>query len=318
MAEKQKNETGEGAAPKQLTVDYVRSQFFRVIHADGAVVFSSSDGAIHLTVFSEPIPLPERALLEVDAEGNFEDSSLQSEGDLKICGDCASTCRVAAGSDRTSCLPKPTGISTMTASKIDQAITFKKQIGALRIYSAARRVRKVIQIQKRRRLPPEAPVEMNAYRFRQVHQNSDRSIVNASKGERFAYNPRQTVFPFRENLSIHLVNEVLSKWGQMRRLRPNWDGRGTEVPNDKALYLALKILLDMLEQSILPDRIMPSAEGGVAIVFARANYYADVECFNSGEVGAVIMDGKNEPVVWEVKPNTLRETLSKIRDHLRR
>ncbi|HEX6864516.1 MAG TPA: hypothetical protein VF414_16930, partial [Thermoanaerobaculia bacterium] len=62
-------------------------------------------------------------------------------------------------------------------------------------------------------------------------------------------------------------------------------------------------------------RLSPSVEGGVGIVFGTAGQrYADIECFNDGEVLAITSEPDAEPVVWPVnlEPDSLRQTIRRI------
>ena len=74
----------------------------------------------------------------------------------------------------------------------------------------------------------------------------------------------------------------------------------------------------MLESvPLVPTRIVPSAEGGIAVCFVHGDRYADLECLNSGEILAVTYRGVAEPLVWEVAPEsaTLRTAIEHIRAH---
>jgi len=72
----------------------------------------------------------------------------------------------------------------------------------------------------------------------------------------------------------------------LRTLPDDWDGYGAETPSEEAISLA-RMVLDAIhetESAIEPTRVVASAEGGVVVCFARGDRYADIECFNSGEM----------------------------------
>jgi hypothetical protein len=97
----------------------------------------------------------------------------------------------------------------------------------------------------------------------------------------------------------------------------SWD-YDFDKPEREALhfsYLTLEVLDDM---SFEPIKVLPSAEGGVGIVLAISDKIcADIECFNSGEILAVISGKTRASIdVWEVEktPEGIRETLEKIKE----
>ena len=85
------------------------------------------------------------------------------------------------------------------------------------------------------------------------------------------------------------------KWAQqrleaIRQLPPNWNGRQWERPNPTALYWASVVVALLGTQNEKPDKIKPSADGGVAVCFSRGTRYTDVECFNRGTIVTLLMD----------------------------
>jgi hypothetical protein len=112
------------------------------------------------------------------------------------------------------------------------------------------------------------------------------------------------------------IDEAMRALDALRELAPNWDSYGAEPPAEDALQRAHEVIEALDAMRFRPDRVAASAEGGVAIAFVREGRYADVECFNSGEMLAVISDGRGRPEVWEVAPDELGRTLNRIRDHI--
>jgi hypothetical protein len=58
-----------GSAPAEVAFDYIKSQFFRVIHADGIMGGPTPQGFLHFTFYSERPPLPRRMVHKVSTEG---------------------------------------------------------------------------------------------------------------------------------------------------------------------------------------------------------------------------------------------------------
>lgn len=105
----------------------------------------------------------------------------------------------------------------------------------------------------------------------------------------------------------------------LRKLQVNWDSYGAEPPNAAAVSALRRILLQVSRVGLEPAKIAPSAEGGAAVCFVREDKYADVECFNNGDVLAVTSGGGRDPEVWEVgaESDSVERTLKKIRDYIR-
>lgn len=112
--------------------------------------------------------------------------------------------------------------------------------------------------------------------------------------------------------------EARERLNTMVYLEHGWDTYGAESPNDVALSLAAKILEALEEESLPPTRLMPSAEGGVAISFVEGNNRAEIEIYNTGEVAAATYSGHSEPAVWELDNinSELKRTIAQIRVHL--
>jgi len=78
-----------------------------------------------------------------------------------------------------------------------------------------------------------------------------------------------------------------------------------ERPADGAILMANRVVDTLLEVGLIPDAIVPSAEGGVAICFVKVDKYADVECLNSGEILAVTSSRGVKPNVWSLDPDSI-------------
>lgn len=90
----------------------------------------------------------------------------------------------------------------------------------------------------------------------------------------------------------------------LARLRSNWDTYGSEPPARGAVETAWKLVDNCIDEGLMPDGILPSAEGGIAVCFVRNGEYADVEFLNSGEILAVKYGRNEEPIAWGVEKNS--------------
>jgi hypothetical protein len=70
----------------------------------------------------------------------------------------------------------------------------------------------------------------------------------------------------------------------------------------------------LLEINFTPNKITASVENGVGISFIQGEKYADIECFNTGEILAVTSDKQGNPNVWQVDDNldSIKSALEKI------
>jgi len=106
----------------------------------------------------------------------------------------------------------------------------------------------------------------------------------------------------------------ISTLEQLRKLPENWDSYGAEPPNLTALYWSKTVLELLLEINFPPNKITASVENGVGISFIQGEKYADIECFNTGEILAVTSDKQGNPNVWQVddKLDSIKSALEKI------
>jgi hypothetical protein len=112
--------------------------------------------------------------------------------------------------------------------------------------------------------------------------------------------------------------EIDAELDRVSRLQDGWDSYHASAPSPGAIDLT-KQLLRLLRAAMLPpDRVAPSAEGGVGICFVDADKYADLEIFNDLEILATAYRGKSEPRIWEVSTavGSLEDAIRRIREHL--
>ena len=111
----------------------------------------------------------------------------------------------------------------------------------------------------------------------------------------------------------------LKELDRLRTLPSNWDSYGAAPPNAGALSALTLVLGQVIRLGLKPTRIAPSAEGGAAVCFVRDGKYADIECFNSGEVLAVTSTVGGTPEVWQAGTGSdaLTRSLKRVRSFLR-
>jgi len=62
---------GNGEHEPRVVFDYIKSQHFRVIHADGAAGSITATGHIHMAIYSERLAIPQRMAFKVTAGGRL-------------------------------------------------------------------------------------------------------------------------------------------------------------------------------------------------------------------------------------------------------
>ena len=111
----------------------------------------------------------------------------------------------------------------------------------------------------------------------------------------------------------HLIHQV----EVMRHLEDNWNGYGSQAPNDLAIQLAEHVVLSSAPK-LAPTRVMASAQGGVAIYFVRGRKRGDIECLNTGELTATTCGENAAPLVWELKAGEIKSAIENITNFLER
>ena len=81
------NENINNQQEGEIEFNYIKSNNFRVIHADGAIGDETPNGNLFLTFYSERFPLPDSQTLKINEEGNiigevFEKRRVNSSGNV--------------------------------------------------------------------------------------------------------------------------------------------------------------------------------------------------------------------------------------------
>jgi hypothetical protein len=132
------------------------------------------------------------------------------------------------------------------------------------------------------------------------YQTTERELIKSREGSEYV----------RKAIAQVETDKILE---QLASLPVNWDSYGSEQPSAASLAAASDIARAFVDFGLIPDAIAPSAEGGVAICFVRNEKYADIECFNSGEILAVRYSSHDDPKAWPLQPNKVA-TDTAIRD----
>ena len=125
-------------------------------------------------------------------------------------------------------------------------------------------------------------------------------------------------------LDVHSL-DASSDWFQdalraleaMKDLPEDWDASGAEPPNEIAIRNSRMILAELDKANVKPSFVEPSTDDAVCIGFWAGNRYADIECFNNGEILAMIHErGNSEPEIWDYDPKYYTPTMERIQRFL--
>lgn len=108
--------------------------------------------------------------------------------------------------------------------------------------------------------------------------------------------------------------EKIRQLESLRDLTKGWDGYQAEPPSTTSLQNARSLLEALSLMNIVPERVAPSADGGVALILSTHPVYRAIECFNDGEIVASLSDRAFRHEAWEtgLSPNALRTTLERL------
>lgn len=96
------------------------------------------------------------------------------------------------------------------------------------------------------------------------------------------------------------VLDAFKRLVELAQLQDNWDSYGAEAPEEAAIGRMRRIINRIQRYNLVPSSIDASAEGGVCVSFRHGEKYADIECFNNGEVLAVTSLNEGDAEVWEI------------------
>lgn len=104
-----------------------------------------------------------------------------------------------------------------------------------------------------------------------------------------------------EYFSPFVFQHAQQTLNSFRNLEKGWDSYDAEPPNTVALLLSHRVLMRLQEWHLQPTDIAPSREEGVTFSFFQRNKWAAIECYNTGEMAAVISETKGDPQVWMIE-----------------
>lgn len=95
-----------------------------------------------------------------------------------------------------------------------------------------------------------------------------------------------------------LYNEL----GGLKDILANWNGQGSEPPNEKALANAKAVLDGAAVLDEIPDRVVADADDGVGIYFLDCSHYVSIACDNEGGITGGYSDRKGTVDTMDLGP----------------
>jgi hypothetical protein len=112
--------------------------------------------------------------------------------------------------------------------------------------------------------------------------------------------------------------ELHSSLDACATLADNWDSYGAAKPEKHSIEAADRFLQRLFAELFMPSRVIPSAEGGMAVYFSSDNKTAYLEYRNSGEVILAMFDDHSDPIIVELTKDDADESraVSFIRSYI--
>jgi hypothetical protein len=115
-----------------------------------------------------------------------------------------------------------------------------------------------------------------------------------------------------------VYQELRSSLDAYATLVDNWDSYGAAKPTRRSIEAADRFLHRLFAELFMPSRVVPSAEGGIAVYFNSDCRTAYLEYRNSKEVILAMFDDHSDPIIVELTENDADESraVSLIRGYI--
>lgn len=111
--------------------------------------------------------------------------------------------------------------------------------------------------------------------------------------------------------------ESLRRLTNLQKLDRRWCNSDVAAPNETATELATVVLKSLAAVGFRPSYIDPSSDEGVCVSFRHGVRYADIECFNTGEILAITSsDDVEQPQIWQLDILGIHAAVAKIHNHI--
>jgi hypothetical protein len=106
------------------------------------------------------------------------------------------------------------------------------------------------------------------------------------------------------------------KFKSLASLPAGWNSYGAEPPSANAIASARSVVEQLAILGIQPTKVGASAQDGVIVCISSGIRYADVECYNTGEIVTTTREKGSEPIVSEIEASNLIWFVNEMVDYL--
>jgi hypothetical protein len=120
--------------------------------------------------------------------------------------------------------------------------------------------------------------------------------------------------------SQNVFDALGSEIDRLLQTPDNWNSYGSPAPSELAVKNTYPILQALRVKLVQPERVLPSADGGVAFIFVSDTISrAAIESLNGGNSHVLLydLDGNSETIEWPTAQDAQLNLVSKLAAHLR-
>jgi hypothetical protein len=121
--------------------------------------------------------------------------------------------------------------------------------------------------------------------------------------------------------SFSVFEKLESALDNLTQVLPNWNSYGSPAPTSTSVARAKQILWALRTRALEPERVLPSADGGVSFTFVSDTVSrAAIESLNDGEIYVLLYDlrGNSQTIDWPTSDrNAQLDLIERVAAHLR-
>lgn len=115
-----------------------------------------------------------------------------------------------------------------------------------------------------------------------------------------------------------LLGPIRSALRDLDNTKSDWNSYGAPAPSLRSINMGWRVLASLREAALIPERVLPSAEGGVAFIFmSTGENRAVIETLNSGEDFVLLYDRRGNSKTMEWTGEITETLLRSLKTHLR-
>jgi hypothetical protein len=132
---------------------------------------------------------------------------------------------------------------------------------------------------------------------------------------------RRSIQGSRYLISLNVFEGLEDSVDNLISVSPNWNSYGSPAPTLESIDRAKHILRVLRARLLEPERVLPSADGGVSFTFISDTISrAAIESLNNGETYVLLYDlrGNSQTVEWPTSHTDAQlDLIGRVATHLR-